>query len=49
MITRLMGALFAPKYPPRYTGRHRAQALDTKASSPPPPSGACAQPSDPSR
>ena len=26
MIIRLMGALFAPKYPKFYTGRHRAPA-----------------------
>jgi len=24
MINRLVGSLFAPKYPRRYTGRHRA-------------------------
>jgi hypothetical protein len=24
MLTRWMGALFAPKYPRHYTGRHRA-------------------------
>ena len=27
MLTRWMGALFAPKYPKHYTGRHRAPRL----------------------
>ncbi len=26
MLLRLMGAMFAPKYPRHYTGRHRAPA-----------------------
>lgn len=26
MFVKLMGALFAPKYPKFYTGRHRARA-----------------------
>ena len=38
MISRLFGAVFTPKYPRRYTGRHRAnyfpqRKADTAAAS----------------
>ena len=34
MIAKFMEALFTPKYPKGYTGRHRAQLAYAKATSP---------------
>jgi hypothetical protein len=34
MISKFMEALFTPKYPKGYTGRHRAQLALAKAASP---------------
>jgi hypothetical protein len=34
MIIKFMEAIFAPKYPKGYTGRHRAQLAQAKAMSP---------------
>jgi hypothetical protein len=34
MISRIFDAMFTPKYPKGYTGRHRAQLAFVRASAP---------------
>jgi hypothetical protein len=36
MITKLLGAVFNPKYPRGYTGRHRAEFAPVRAERPHP-------------